>query len=246
MPSANPRFGVIRVISLTALIVNIAIAILLAPAAWSQSGQSRSQFAYIAGNSFVSAYVIDNTTGALSEINGSPFRTGDWARGVAADPQGRFLYIPNWYSANVSAYLIDGNTGALSAISPEMMVRNAAISPDGSLVAVLAPDNRFMLYPTDGSSRPEVIPTGEPLAPLRWSAKGNAIYVQHLRGSGELPARVSRLQVPSGVLRLWKEVTPKEQTGVTSVTGVVIGSDEESYVYSFRRQLSELYVVDGW
>jgi 6-phosphogluconolactonase (cycloisomerase 2 family) len=116
MPSANPRFGVIRVISLTALIVNIAIAILLAPAAWSQSGQSRSQFAYIAGNSFVSAYVIDNTTGALSEINGSPFRTGDWARGVAADPQGRFLYIPNWYSANVSAYLIDGNTGALSAI----------------------------------------------------------------------------------------------------------------------------------
>jgi DNA-binding winged helix-turn-helix (wHTH) protein/Tol biopolymer transport system component len=167
-----------------------------------------------------------------------------WARYF---PDGRrFLVLASQPQKGFRLYVQQLDTGALSPISPEIMVRNAAISPDGSRVAVLAPDNRFMLYPTDGSSPPAVVATSEPLAPLRWSAKGDAIYVQHLRGSGELPARVSRLQVPSGVLRLWKEVTPKEGTGVTSVTGVVIGSDEQSYVFSFRRQLSELYVVEGW
>jgi 6-phosphogluconolactonase (cycloisomerase 2 family) len=94
----------------------IATALLIPPTAWSQGVHSRSQFAYVAGNDFVSGYVIDNATGALTEIAGSPFPTGVWARGVAADPQGRFLYIPNWNSANVSAYLIDRDTGALSAV----------------------------------------------------------------------------------------------------------------------------------
>jgi len=110
------RVGMIGRISFIATIGIMATAIAIAPATWGQGIQSRPQFAYVAGNNFVSAYVIDSSTGALTEINGSPFPTGTWARGVAADPQGHFLYIPNWYSANVSAYRIDGDTGALSTI----------------------------------------------------------------------------------------------------------------------------------
>jgi len=34
--------------------------------------------------------------------------------------------------------------------------------------------------------------------------------------------------------------------GVNSVTGVSISSDERSYVYSYRRVLSELYLAEGW
>ena len=125
------------------------------------------------------------------------------------------------------------------------MVRNAAISPDGNTVAVLSSDNRLILIPTGGGSA-QVIPAGEPLAPLRWSSRGDAIYVQHLRGYTELPARISRIQVPGGKLTPWKEITPADQMGVDLVTGVIIAADERSYIYSYRRILSELYTVEGW
>jgi hypothetical protein len=41
-------------------------------------------------------------------------------------------------------------------------------------------------------------------------------------------------------------LTPRDPTGVNAVTGVAIASDEQSYVYSYRRVLSELYVAEGW
>jgi len=113
---SNRRLAKIGGISFIVIIGIIAIAVLIAPVAWGQGAKSQLQFAYVAGNNFVSVYVIDSATGALTEINRSPFAAGTWARGVAADPQGHFLYIPNWLSANVSAYGIDGDTGALSTI----------------------------------------------------------------------------------------------------------------------------------
>jgi hypothetical protein len=166
-----------------------------------------------------------------------------WARYF---PDGRrLLVLASEPQKGLRLYVQQLDNGTVTPITLEMMVRNAAISPDGKRVAVLAPDNRLVLYATDRGPR-EIIPSVEPLAPLRWAAKGDLIYVQHLRGSGDLPARISLVQVPSGALKLWKEITPLDRTGVTSVTGVAIGSDEHSYVYSFRRQLSELYVVENW
>src|SRR5262249_42006874 len=111
---SKSRVGIIRGGLFIGIIGLIATTVVISSVAWSQGVQSRPQFAYTAGNDFVSGYVIDNTTGALTEIAGSPFSTGQWARGVAADPQGHFLYIPNWLSADVTAYLIDSQNGALS------------------------------------------------------------------------------------------------------------------------------------
>jgi DNA-binding winged helix-turn-helix (wHTH) protein/dipeptidyl aminopeptidase/acylaminoacyl peptidase len=161
-------------------------------------------------------------------------------------PDGRkLLVLASQPQKGLRLYVEQVDTGAVVPISPETMVRNAAISADGSRVAVLAPDNRLILYRTDNGP-PEVVPSDEPLAPLRWTANGDSIYVQHLRGSGDLPARISIVRVSSGELKPWKEITPADRLGVTSVTGVAIGSDEQSYVYSFRRQSSELYVVENW
>ncbi len=166
-----------------------------------------------------------------------------WARYF---PDGkRLLVLASAPQKGLRLYVQQIDSGVVAPMSPEMMVRNAAISPDGSRVAVLSPDNQLLLYPTDGGS-PELVPTLEPLAPLRWSASGDGIFVQHLRSYRDLPARISLIKVPSGALKPWKEITPVDRLGVTSVTGVAIGSDEQSYIYSFRRQLAELYVVDGW
>ena len=96
---------------------------------------------------------------------------------------------------------ITGQVNEKSFPSPEMMVRNAAVSPDGDQVAVLSSDNQLLLFPAAGGE-PKVIPTEEPLAPIRWSRDGSWILVQHLRSYAELPARISRIQVTTGRLAL--------------------------------------------
>jgi len=64
----------------------------------------------------IQAYAIDQTTGALANVPGSPFATGLTPSAVEIDVSGRFLFVANADSHTVSAYSIDGGTGALALI----------------------------------------------------------------------------------------------------------------------------------
>jgi hypothetical protein len=44
---------------------------------------------------------------------------------------------------------------------------------------------------------------------------------------------------------LWKELGPKDVSGVRSINRVSITPDGSAYAYSFGRQLGDLYVVEG-
>jgi len=49
----------------------------------------------------------------------------------------------------------------------------------------------------------------------------------------------------TGRRALWKQLTPLDPASVFSIDPVRIAPDGKSYVYSYRRMLSELYLVDG-
>ena len=70
-------------------------------------------FAYVlnALSANISAYSINETTGALTEIPGSPFSAGDFPEAIAITPSGRFAYVANFNSGNIMAYSIDATTG---------------------------------------------------------------------------------------------------------------------------------------
>ena len=155
----------------------------------------------------------------------------------------RLLVLASNPREGLRLYVQSLENSKIMGISPEMMVRNAAVSPDGDQVAVLSSDNQLLLFPAAGGE-PKFIPTEEPLAPIRWSRDGSWILVQHLRSYAELPARISRIQVTTGRLVPWKDITPPDPMGVNSVTGVSITPDERSYMYSYRRVLSELYLCE--
>jgi 6-phosphogluconolactonase len=59
---------------------------------------------------------INATTGALTEITGSPYSTGTGPYGILIDSTGSYLYAANRASNNVSAYLVS-SSGALTSIS---------------------------------------------------------------------------------------------------------------------------------
>ena len=78
-----------------------------------------ARFAFVAnsGSNNISAYLIDNTSGALTAVAGSPFATGANPSAVIFDPSGQFAYVANAGSNNVSAYTINTTTGVLTAIA---------------------------------------------------------------------------------------------------------------------------------
>jgi hypothetical protein len=166
-----------------------------------------------------------------------------WARPFPGGD--RLLALAGYPGKPLRLYLQTIASGKVTPLTPPLMVRNVAISPGGGEVAVLTPEGKLTLYPT-GHGDPRVIASDEPLAPIRWSRDGTSLFVQHLRSRVQSSAAVSRVQVATGEMRLWKRLVPTDQIGVNAITGVVIADDEQSYAYSYRRVLSELYVAEGW
>lgn len=78
------------------------------------------RFVYAANSSQlnIAVYAIDASSGAITEIPGSPFpsRGSDWgAACTAVSPGGKFLYCTNNFS--VSVFTIDTSTGAVAEIA---------------------------------------------------------------------------------------------------------------------------------
>jgi DNA-binding winged helix-turn-helix (wHTH) protein len=156
----------------------------------------------------------------------------------------RLLALANLPQQPLRLYVQSVQTGKATPLTEPLMVRNAAAAPDGRSVAVLKPDGKLLVYRTGGGTVREF--PQEPLAPIRWSNDGEWLFVMHLRSSVQSSCQVSRLRIATGELLPWKTLQPADMTGVNSITGVTIADDENSYVYSYRRVLSDLYLVEGW
>ena len=66
----------------------------------------------------ISAFTFDTTTGALTEIAGSPYATGGTATGLVHDARGKFLYVANQdASGSIAAFTINLVSGALTPVA---------------------------------------------------------------------------------------------------------------------------------
>lgn len=127
-------------------------------------------------------------------------------------------------------------------ITPPTVVRNVAISPDGSQVAMLPADGRLRIYPTLAEGEAWQVPIEAPLAPLLW-VEDEWLYVQHLGAYTEIPTRLSRLHLPTGRLEPWLQLEPDDLAGVNAITKVMLSADAGTVVFNYRRVLSELFVA---
>jgi len=97
--------------------IAVAAALMILFALTSTYAQTTQYFLYVTiSGTNVSAYMIDPSTGALAEVNGSPFAAGRGPVGISVDRTSKFVYVANNGSANVSAYTIDPTTGTLTAV----------------------------------------------------------------------------------------------------------------------------------
>jgi len=130
------------------------------------------------GTSTVSVFSLDATTGALTEVPGSPFASGNEPGPVAIDPpvlagttpSGKFVFVGNSGDNTLSAYSID-SAGSLTPVSgtPIPLGTNAqpssiAVDPAGKFVYVSIASQQvagFAFDPNTGALTPI---TGSPFS----------------------------------------------------------------------------------
>jgi serine/threonine protein kinase/dipeptidyl aminopeptidase/acylaminoacyl peptidase len=145
---------------------------------------------------------------------------------------------------------------------PKLLVPAPTLSWPGALVATtvsadgrfIAADtgaaDRYLLYPIDGGE-PHPIPGIAPDdIPLRFTADGAALFVSEKPWAGP-PLKIARLDMATGTKRAWLELRPPDPavlfvnpTGLTT-RSIDLTPDGRSYMYSYWRVVSDLYVVDG-
>ncbi len=198
-------------------------------------------------------WVLSTTSDAVSKLVVLPTRAGE-PQMLSANPMNyvgarwfpdgkHFLFSGNEPDHGVRLYVQDLVGGKPLAISPEGTYGLAyLISPDGKEVAAVGPDQKGYLYPVGGGD-PRPIPSlaaGD--LPVAWSSDGRSIFVYR---SAELPAKVDLIELSSGRRTHWKELRPSDPAGVEFIGPILMTADAKTYVYGYRRLLTDLYVVDG-
>ena len=152
-------------------------------------GSSSHQTAYVTTplNSGVLAFHINNSTGSLTQILGSPYPTGISPTAVLVHPSGKFAYIANAGEANISLFKID-KSAALTEVmprtptgkNPASMVMDSA----GSLLfCANTGSNTITAYSIDAASGALTASTAAPaltgFSPIRLaiSPSGKLLYV---------------------------------------------------------------------
>jgi Tol biopolymer transport system component len=160
-------------------------------------------------------------------------------------PDGKkFVFSGNEPGRGGRLYVQDVAGGQPIPIAPEGVNGTAfAVSPDGQTVAAIGADLKGYLYPTSGHGDPRLIAgleSGD--LPTSWSQDGHALFVYQ---TGEVPAKIYRLDLATGKRSLWKQLVPGDAAGVATIGPILVTPDGKTFVYGFHRTLADLYLVEG-
>jgi serine/threonine protein kinase len=162
-------------------------------------------------------------------------------------PDGKTIYFASDDGHGWRVYVQDLAGSAPRGVTPLISVKPShfeshLVSPDGKFVFARDLSGKGGLYPIAGGesrSLPGWLPED---VWITWSADGRSAYVYH---DDKTSAPVYRLEVATGKRQLVVTLTPNDPAGVTAVLKVRMTPDGRSYAYSFDRELSDLFQVEG-
>jgi Tol biopolymer transport system component len=120
--------------------------------------------------------------------------------------------------------------------------RPPVVSPDSRFVAAIDGQGKAWRYPLDGGSPLPLPGLAGGDAPLQWSLDGRSIWVLAKERS---PALVFRIDIATGNRTRWREIADADPAGLDpGWFRLWLSADGQSYVYGYKRTLSDLYLVD--
>jgi eukaryotic-like serine/threonine-protein kinase len=136
-------------------------------------------------------------------------------------------------------YITTMDSGALTAVTPDGV--QGFPTEDGKEVITRQGDT-LTFYPIDGG-QPRTVKAKVPnlLLPL---SGGSGQYLIGAEQSG-VPLKLFRYDISTGERKPWKELVPADRAGVFTANTFDITPDGRWYAYSYVRDLSDVYMVEG-
>jgi tRNA A-37 threonylcarbamoyl transferase component Bud32/Tol biopolymer transport system component len=157
----------------------------------------------------------------------------------------RILFAASETGHGVRLYVQDVDGGKPRPVTPEGIstaLPGFAVSADGKLVAAIGSERKGLLFPVDGGEPRPIAGLLPGEYPLRFSPDGRALFVWK---RGDLPARITRIELESGRRDVFKDLLPADPAGVERISNVLVTPDGKGYAYCYARLLSDLFVVTG-
>jgi hypothetical protein len=152
----------------------------------------------------------------------------------------RFLTAGHQQGRPARWWIYDSQTGKITPVTPEGTAGGGAlITPDQTAMLTHSPD-AAALYPFNGGEPQKVTALRADDALLRWTSDGRGVFVGH---GEKLPAVIERVDLATGQRTVWKEITPPDPSGIAGLISMLITPDGKTYVYTYRRVLSDLYRI---
>jgi Tol biopolymer transport system component len=149
--------------------------------------------------------------------------------------------VPGGHGLRLWAQGVD--EGAPRPVTPEgvTIAYRSCISPDGKQVAAQDPEGKITIYPLATGS-PLTVPSTQPGdVPVQWTPDAKSLLVGHR----EVPSKVFTVDLATGQRKLLRSFSPADPTGLFQDSPPQFSRDLKSYVYTYERITSDLYVVDG-
>lgn len=158
-----------------------------------------------------------------------------------AGPANRFLLHVLGADGRRRSHLFQPDSNRMSPVQGVSYV--TLVSPDG-MRGIVAEGHEMRLVNLESGEIRKVCRLRPGWAPLRWSAAGNGLFVFE-PADEHLSATISHVRVETGERRECVRLQPGDQVGVYLQPWADITPDGSQYAYTFQRDLSDLYVVDG-
>lgn len=192
----------------------------------------------------VHSYSVNSSSGALTEVPGSPFNAGLTPIQLAVDPSGRFVYVANSQSDDITAFSVDASTGTLTPLPGSPFPIGTQPSGQQPIALAIDPTGRFLYVSTDTNIGGEVpdynvyeytidslagvltAAAGSPVVQgicvgsMSFDPGGNYAYVGQAGGlpDSDLPILVYAVDFSSGMLTPVGSVEPADEIGGQSET----------------------------
>jgi len=154
----------------------------------------------------------------------------------------RFLLHGSEEGRRPRLYLLPVDEGAPRPVTPEGTRRYFAALSIGDAVAAGVEGEPAKIFPFDGGAPRPIRGIGPDDDILSSAGDGRSLFVARM---GVLPLNVERLDWTTGQRTPWTTLVPADGAGVQDISYVFFSADAASYVYSYRRILSTLYLATG-
>jgi eukaryotic-like serine/threonine-protein kinase len=155
----------------------------------------------------------------------------------------RFMIAGNQSGKKPRWWLYEISAAKLTPITGEGIIgQKVLVSADQNSILARS-EQGFAFYSTQGELQKEISALTIDDALIQWTSDGKGVFV--VDRSAENPLEVYRVDLNNGKRTLWKVITPSDPAGIAGRGLVLMTPDGNTYAYTYRRVLSDLYLVPG-